>query len=148
MNANVIASALVTELRTAWRKWAIVAGVGLIVLIVLFKLVVMFVFTDENRPAGEEIVGAVEAYKASNKRYPEKLAQLQPKHLGKIPKPAPGTNFVYATSPDGATAWFGYQTLGDVFCEYDSGTRKWRNLEYDQSEALRMRTKEFVTGPK
>jgi len=35
-----------------------------------------------------------------------------------------------------------------VFCEYDSGTRKWRNLEYDQSDALRMRTKEFVIGPK
>jgi len=147
MNANVIASALVTELRTNWRKWAIVAGIGLIVLVVVYKLAVTLV-TDENRPAGEEIVAAVEAYKAGNKRYPEKLAQLQPKYLGTIPKPAPGTNFVYASSPDGATAWFGYQTRGDVFCEYDSGTRKWRNLEYDQSDALRMRTKEFVIGPK
>ena len=147
MNANVIASALVTELRTNWRKWAIVAGIGLIVLVVVYKLAVFFV-TDENRPAGEEIVAAVEAYKAGNKRYPENLAQLQPKYLGKIPKPAPGTNFVYAISPDGAAAWFGYQTRGDVFCEYDSGTRKWRNLEYDQSDALRMRTKEFVIGPK
>jgi len=141
------ASALVTELRANWRKWAIVAGVGLVVLVVVYKLAVFFV-TDENRPAGEEIVAAVEAYKAGNKRYPENLAQLQPKYLGKIPRPAPGTNFVYATSPDGAAAWFGYQTRGDVFCEYDSGTRKWRNLEYDQSDALRMRTKEFVIGPK
>jgi hypothetical protein len=106
------------------------------------------VLSDENRPAGEEIVAAVEAYKAGNKRYPEKLAQLQPKYLGKIPTPAPGTNFVYATSPEGTSAWFGYQTRRDVFCEYDSGTRKWRNLEYDQSDALRMRTKEFVIGPK
>jgi len=141
------ASALVTELRANWRKWAIVAGVGLVVLVVVYKLAVFFV-TDENRPAGEEIVAAVEAYKAGNKRYPENLVQLQPKYLGKIPRPAPGTNFVYATSPDGAAAWFGYQTRGDVFCEYDSGTRKWRNLEYDQSDALRMRTKEFVIGPK
>jgi hypothetical protein len=148
MNANAIASALVTELRTAWRKWAIVAGVSLVVLVVLYKLVMIFVLTDENRPAGEEIVAAVEAYKAGNKRYPEKLAQLQPKYLGMIPKPAPGTNFVYATSSDGAAAWFGYQTLRDVFCEYDSRTRNWQNLDYDQSEALRMRTKEFVMGPK
>jgi hypothetical protein len=148
MNANMIASALVAELRTAWRKWAIVAGAGLVVLVVLYKLVMIFVLTDENRPASEEIVAAVEAYKVSNKRYPEKLAQLQPKYLGKIPKPAPGTNFVYASSPDGAAAWFGYQTLRDVFCEYDSRTRTWQNLDYDQSEALRMRTKEFVMGPK
>jgi hypothetical protein len=42
-NANAIASALVTELRTAWRKWAIVAGAGLVVLVVLYKLVMIFV---------------------------------------------------------------------------------------------------------
>jgi hypothetical protein len=94
------------------------------------------------------IVAAVEAYKVSNKRYPEKLAELQPKYLGKIPRPAPGTNFVYASSSDGAAAWFGYQTLRDVFVEYDSRTRTWQELEYDQSEALRIRTKEFVMGPK
>ena len=148
MNANAIASALVTELRTAWRKWAIVAGSGLVVLVIVYELVKIFVLTDENRPAGEEIVAAVEAYKVSNKRYPEKLADLQPKYLGKIPKPAPGTNFVYATSSDRGTAWFGYQTLKDVFREYNSGTRKWQDVDYDQSEALRMRTKEFVIGPK
>ena len=148
MNANRIANALVTELRTAWRKWAIVAGAGLVVLVVVYKLLVVFVLTDENRPAGEEIVAAVDAYKVSNKRYPEKLAQLQPKYLGKIPNPAPGTNFVYATSPDGATAWFGYQTLRDVFCEYDSRTRKWQYREYDDSDALRQQAKEFVMGPK
>jgi hypothetical protein len=148
MNANMIASALVAELRTAWRKWAIVAGAGLVVLVVVYKFLMVSVLTDENRPAGEEIVAAVEAYKVSNKRYPEKLAQLQPKYLGKIPKPVPGTNFVYASSPDGAAAWFGYQTLLDVFCEYDSRTRKWQNREYDDSDALRQQTKEFVMGPK
>jgi hypothetical protein len=148
MNANAIASALVTELRTAWRKWAIVAGVSVVGVFVLYKLATKVVFADENRPAGEEIVAAVEAYKVGHKHYPEKLAELQPKYLAKIPKPAPGTNFVYASSSDGSTAWFGYQTLGDAFREYNSGTHKWQDLEYDQSEALRMRTKEFVMGPK
>jgi hypothetical protein len=148
MNANMIASALVAELRTAWRKWAIVAGVGLVVLVVLYKLVMIFVLTDENRPASEEIVAAVEAYKVSNKRYPEKLAQLQPKYLGKIPRPAPGTNFVYGVSSDGTAAWVGYQTSRGGLTEYDSSTRKWRDIDYDDSDALRMRTKEFVMGPK
>src|SRR5258706_7035051 len=100
MNANALASALVTELRTAWRKWAIVAGAGLVVLVVLYKLVMIFVLTDENRPGGEEIVAAVEAYKVSNNRFPEKLAQHQPKYLQKIPKPTPGHDVAYPTPPD------------------------------------------------
>lgn len=148
MNANSIARALAAELRTGWRQWAIVAGVVVVLLVVAYKLVIIPKLKDENRPAGEAIVAAAEAYKVANKRYPEQLAELQPKYLGKIPQPAPGTNFVYATSPDGAIAWFGYQTLRDVFCEYDSVTRRWEDLEYDQSQALRMRTKEFVMGPK
>jgi len=35
-----------------------------------------------------------------------------------------------------------------VFCEYDSRTRHWQNLDYDQSDALRQQVKEFVMGPK
>ena len=148
MNANALASALVTELRANWRRWSVVGAGSLVGLIVAYKMVVIFVLTDVNRPAGEEIVAAVEAYKVSNKRYPEKLAQLQPKYLGKVPKPAPGTNFVYAVSSDGTVAWFGYQASSGGLSEYGSGTRKWRDIEYDDSDALRMGTKEFVMGPK
>jgi len=148
MNANALASALVTELRANWRRWSVVGAGSLVGLIVAYKMVVIFVLTDVNRPAGEEIVAAVEAYKVSNKRYPEKLAQLQPKYIGKIPQPAPGTNFVYAVSSDGTVAWFGYQASSGGLSEYGSGTRKWRDIEYDDSDALRMGTKEFVMGPK
>jgi hypothetical protein len=148
MNANALASALVTELRANWRRWSVVGAGSLVGLIVAYKMVVIFVLTDVNRPAGEEIVAAVEAYKVSNKRYPEKLAQLQPKYIGKIPRPAPGTNFVYAVSSDGTVAWFGYQASSGGLSEYGSGTRKWRDIEYDDSDALRMGTKEFVMGPK
>jgi|SRR6185503_1018121 len=148
MNANALASALVTELRANWRRWSVVGAGSFVGLIVAYKMVVIFVLTDVNRPAGEEIVAAVEAYKVSNKRYPEKLAQLQPKYIGKIPRPAPGTNFVYAVSSDGTVAWFGYQASSGGLSEYGSGTRKWRDIEYDDSDALRMGTKEFVMGPK
>ena len=148
MNANALASALVTELRANWRRWSVVGAGSLVGLIVAYKMVVIFVLTDVNRPAGEEIVAAVEAYKVSNKRYPEKLAQLQPKYIGKIPRPAPGTNFVYAVSSDGTVAWFGYQASSGGLSEYGSGTHKWRDIEYDDSDALRMGTKEFVMGPK
>ena len=146
---NSIVRALgIPALGKGWRRWAVVAGGAFVLLYVLYMLVVIFVLADANEPAGEKIVAAVEAYKLGNKRYPERLAQLQPKYLAKIPQPAPGTNFVYATSSDGTTAWFGYQTERDTFVEYDSRTRKWETLDYSASEALRMQDKEFVKGPK
>jgi len=135
-------------LRTRWPRAAVIALGTLAGVYVAYRLAMGFVFTDENRPAGEEIVAAVEAYKAANKRYPENLELLQPKYVGKIPSPAPGTNFVYAIPSDGSAAWFGYQTSRGMLSEYDSQTRKWRELDFDDSHALRMPTKQFVLGPR
>jgi hypothetical protein len=123
MNANMIASALVAELRTAWRKWAIVAGAGLVVLVVLYKLVMIFVLTDENRPASEENRRGGRGVQGGQQALSREARPAPAQYLAKIPKPAPGTNFVYASSPDGAAAWFGYQTLRDGLSEYDSSTR-------------------------
>jgi hypothetical protein len=146
---NSIVTALgIPALRTRWRKWAVVAGGAFVLLYVLYKLVVAFVLADANEPASEQIVAAVERYKLGNKRYPEKLSELQPKYLPKIPQPAPDTNFIYATSSDGTIAWFGYQTQRDTFIEYDSRTRKWQSLDYSASDALQAPNKEFVMGPK
>ena len=127
---------------------AVIAGVVLVVAFVSYRFVVPRVLADENRPAGEAIVAAAEAYKRANRRFPEKLAQLQPRFLAAIPQPASGTNFVYAASSDGTTCWFGYQTHRDMFNEYDSRTRKWKYLEYEDSDALSRPVKEFVMGPK
>ena len=148
MDAKALAAALVNDLRANWLRRCILGAVVLVALVVIYKLVVVTVITDENRPAGDEIVAALEAFKLRNTRYPEKLADLQPKYLGKIPRPVPGTNFVYGVSSDGTGAWFGYQTLRGGLSEYGSDTRKWRDIEYDDSDALRRRTKEFVMGPK
>ena len=136
------------SLRTGWRKWAVIGGAALVAVYVLYRVTVAFVLSDENRPAGEAIVAAVQAYKLANGRFPEKLEQLQPRFLATIPQPAPATNFVYAAASDGATFWFGYQTHRDMFNEYDSSTRKWQYLEYEDSDALRMPRREFVMGPK
>ncbi len=148
MNANALAKALVEDLRANWRRRSVMAAGVLVALVAIYKLVVVFVLTDENGPAGDEIVAAVEAFKRGNKRYPENLAELQPKYLGTIPRPARGTNFVYGVSSDGSTAWFGYQRSRGGLYEYGTDTRKWREIAFDDSDALRMRTKEFVMGPK
>ena len=136
------------SLPTGWRRYAAIAGAAIVAIFVLWRYVFPFALADENRPAGEQIVAAVEAYKRANGKYPAKLEMLQPKFLAAIPQPAKETNFVYAASSDGSAAWFGYQTPRDVFNEYDTRTRKWQYLEYEDSDALRMRTKEFVMGPK
>src|SRR5689334_25381973 len=92
---NAIVGALrLDALRTNWRRSAVIALFAVAATFATYKLAIAVLFKDENRPAGEEIVAALEAYKARNKRYPEKLAALQPNYLGKIPAPAPGTNFV------------------------------------------------------
>ena len=148
MNATALASSLVTRLRENWRLFAIVGASVVAGFLVIYALVTMVRPADQNRPVGKEIVAAVEAFKAANKRYPEHLADLQPKYLEKIPQPALGTNFVYAISPDGTSAWFGYQAPDGSFSEYGTDTRKWRDCDYDDSDALRMSTKEFVMGPK
>ena len=146
---NVIVSALrISALRTRWRAAAVIALAAMAGIYVVYKVATLLVFRDENRPAGEAVVAAIEAYHAANKRYPERLALLQPKYLATMPQPAPGTTFVYATSSDGSAAWFGYQTVRGDLSEYDSDARKWRQLDYDDSQALRMPTKEFVMGPK
>jgi hypothetical protein len=146
---NAIVNALqVGALRIHWRRTAVIALVAVAGSYAAYRLAIAIAFKDENRPAGEEIVAALEAYKAANKRYPERLASLQPKYLGKIPAPAPGTNFVYAIPTDGRAAWFGYQTLRGVFSEYDSQSRTWQDIDYDDSQALRQLTKEFVMGRK
>ena len=127
---------------------AVIAGGVVVAAYVIYRGIVVFVLADENQPAGEKIVAAVETYKRANGRFPEKLAQLQPRFLAAIPQPVSGTNFVYAASSDGTTCWFGYQTRRATLNEYDSQTRKWQYLDYDDSDALRMRVKEFVMGPK
>jgi hypothetical protein len=148
VNANALAGALVAELRSNWRRWSVIGAGGLVALVVIYKVLGTVVLSDENRPAAEVIVAAIEAFNKGNKRYPENLAQLQPKYLGKIPLPARGTNFVYAVSSDGTAAWFAYQTSGGGLKEYGSGTRKWREVDYYDSDALRTSTREFVIGPK
>src|SRR5207248_10731498 len=108
--SSIVDALGISALRTRWRQWAVIAGGSLVVLYAVYKLVVIFVLTDENQPASEEIVAAAEVYKPSNKRYPEKIAQLQPKYLPQIPQPAPGTNFVDATNSDDTAARLGYRT--------------------------------------
>ena len=130
----------------AWRKAVVIAAGAGIAAYLAWKLVVTVVLPDENRPASDRIVAAVETFKAATGKYPEKLAELEPKFFKTLPRPVPDTNFVYAVAPDGKSFWFGYQTARDNLAEYDSRARKWEEVEYEDSYVLRQRAKEFVKG--
>ena len=143
--------AIVAKLRDPrnlnWRMAAALA-VLVVALVLLYRSITAFYFREENAAAGSAIVGALEAFKRGNGRYPEKLALLTPKHLAEIPQPAPDTNFVYAASSDGKECWFAYQARRGVLNEYDCSTHKWTYRDYEDSDALRSPRKEFVMGPK
>jgi hypothetical protein len=126
-----------------WRKGLVVVGALGVAGYVAWRLVA-FASADENQPAAEKMVTALETFRAANGKAPERLEELQPKFFAKLPRPAPETNFVYAAAPDGKTFWFGYQTSRDNLAEYDSRARKWEYVEYDDSFVLRQRNKQFV----
>ena len=143
--------AIVAKLRDLWNlNWRMVAAVAVLVVavVLLYRSITASFFGEENAAAGNAIVGALEAFKRGNGRYPEKLALLTPKPLAEIPQPAPDTNFVYAVSSDGKECWFGYQSRRGTLNEYDCSTHKWAYRDYEDSDALRFPRKEFVRGPK
>jgi hypothetical protein len=131
----------------AWRKWLMIAAAAAVGVYLSWRGTVTYVLPEENQPAGEKIVAALEAHKRATGKFPPKLGELEPKFLAKLPRPVPDTNFVYAATSDGSGFWFGYQTNRDNLAEYDSRTRKWEYVEYEDSYVLRQRGKEFVKGP-
>jgi hypothetical protein len=126
-----------------WRK-ALVALAAVAIVGYVGARATAYVSEDENRPAAEKIVTALETFRAAYGQAPEKLAELQPKFFAKLPRPAPDTHFVYSRTPDGKTFFFGYQTARESLAEYDSRARKWEYVDYEDSFVLRQRNKEFV----
>jgi hypothetical protein len=114
----------------------------------LYRSTATVLFAEENAAAGYEISRALETFKLNSGRYPEKLALLQPRYIPEVPKPEPGTSFVYAVSSDGKECFFAYQVSRGGLNEYDCGTKRWGHYDYEDSSALRATSKEFVMGPK
>ena len=150
LSLNAILAKVRDPRNLSWKTAAIAAAV-VVAVVVLYRATsgkVTLLFSEENAVAGNTIVGALEAFKRSAGRYPEKLALLSPTYIKEIPQPVPDTNFIYAVASDGKECWFGYQVYRGVLNEYECATHKWFYREYDDSDALRNARKEFVMGPK
>jgi hypothetical protein len=127
----------------AWRNASVTFG--LIALAALaFRGCYHFVHNEENAPAAESIVSAMEAYRKENGRCPATLEDMQPKFLASIPKSVNPFVIVYAASVDGKQCWVAYQVHRDNFEEYDSAVGKWQLMEYEETRALREERKQIL----
>ena len=83
--------ALLAQLRDPrFLNWK--SGVALAVLVAalwfLYRNTAAVLFTEENASSGYAIASALEEYRLNAGRYPEKLAELKPRYLAEIPRPA------------------------------------------------------------
>ena len=95
------------------------------------------IFNEVSKPGGVALAAAIEAYQRAHGRCPEKLEQLVPEILPRLPEPAEHTIFAYRTLPDGSQCWLAFKVHRDFFQEYDSRTRAWTLQEYDDSQAIK-----------
>lgn len=88
-------------------------------------------YATRTHAGGEALVAALQAYRAREGRYPEKLEALVPRDIAAIPAMA---------SPAGSNRRFYYRLSGEQFHlmyvtgfrmgkEFDSGTGKWTELD-------------------
>jgi hypothetical protein len=110
----------------------------------LFFAGMTFIFSDENKAAGESIAVAVEAFSKEKGLYPERLDDLRPKYLAAIPAAGQHWGIVYAVEPDAKQCWVAYQVHRDSFREYDCQKRVWQLLDYDESLAVKHPKAEWI----
>ena len=84
---------------------------------------------EEGQERANELIKALEQYKADTGRYPSELGVLIPTYLSAIPQPARGAQYEYVllSNEDEFTISFdvGISMDGD-YCEYISKTRIWQ----------------------
>ena len=127
----------------AWRNAGLIFGF-IILAALAFRGCYHLVHNEENRPAAESIVAAMEAYRKENSRCPAKLEDMQQKFLASIPKSVNPFIIVYAASADRKQCWVAYQVHRDNFEEYDSAVGKWQLMEYEDTRALREEGKQVL----
>src|SRR5437870_1688139 len=124
------------------RMRTIAAGVALALLILMsycaFVISPRVERADKaNRQSADAIVAALEQYRAQNGRYPEKLFELQPRFLARVPVTVRSghdyRDFTYQTGDSSRHFELSYAVTpnfddasDDMFYRYDSRTKQWQ----------------------
>ena len=97
---------------------------------------------EHNMRQAVPVVAALDAYRAKNGRYPERLEGLTPAYLQAMPRLAGKSALRFAATPAGDGCWLAivyWMEAGllphDRINEYDCRTREWRNLDYNEMHA-------------
>ena len=128
--------------RTAWLLVIALAAGGLLLLRACYGLYV----NEDDQPAAERIVAALEAYRTAHGRYPATLQALVPRQLPSLPAPRDFGRIGYAALDGGTNCRIGYFTHRDFLKEYECATRQWRSLEYDESRLVKERGVQWIEG--
>ncbi len=90
-------------------------------------------YDDQARAQGDTVIAALQAYRAREGRYPEKLDALAPKDIATVPmvamSPLRDRPFRYISADNGATFMLMYVIGFRMGAEYHSGTAKWMALD-------------------
>lgn len=114
----------------------LLGAVGLIPLLILLVITILCVLIQfpewdhvaarDSMRQGEQIIVALEAYRAQHAKYPERLEQLVPGFIAAIPNPTTGTcHWRYLATLQGFTLAFGCGEYLYPGCSYNSETKKW-----------------------
>ena len=84
---------------------------------------------QEGQERAEELIKALEQYKADTGMYPTELDALVPNYLTAIPQPARGAQYEYELLSNGAEFTISFDvgiSIDGDYCEYISKTRIWQ----------------------
>ena len=112
-------------LQLAGVRWLLWAAAALVVGVVHGQ------YSDRARAQGDALVAALQAYRAREGRYPDKLEALAPKDIAAIPaygmSPFRENHFHYRS--DGKFFSMFFITGFRMGAHYDSGTGKWQAMD-------------------
>lgn len=128
--------------RTAWLLVLALAAGGLLLVRACYGVFV----NEDDQPAADQIVAALETYRAAHGRYPETLQALVPAPLASLPSPRDFGRIGYAALDGGTSCRIGYFTHRDFLKEYECATRQWRSLEYDESRLVKDPGVQWIEG--
>ena len=101
---------------------------------------------EEDQPAADRIVAALQAYKYATGRYPATLDALVPQYLPALPTPRRFGRIGYAPLDDGRRCFVGYFTHRDYLNEYDCSSKSWESVEYNDSRLVKAKPAQWLLG--
>jgi len=131
-----------------WIRPVVFTLVALAICAAALRACYRFVVNEDDQPAADRIVAALDGYRAAHGRYPPTLQALVPAQLPALPTPREFGRIGYASLDDGRDCLLGYFTHRDFLKEYACGARTWEPREVSESRLLKAPAVDWLQGPR